>query len=144
MKLEQIHEMWDVDAKINPTELDTESLKISELHSKYFRIFNKERLILIKLEKELIVLRRDKYEFYTQGPSEDHLRRGWEYPGVKILKNEANIYIDSDNDVVELSLKIAFQKEKIDLLEHIIRSLNGRSFQIKHAIDFLRWSHGQN
>ena len=144
MKLDQIHEMWDIDSKIDPTELDRESLKISELHAKYFRIFNKERLVLLKFEKELTVLRKDKYEFYTQGPSDEHLKRGWTYPGGKILKNEANIYIDSDHDVVELSLKIAYQKEKIELLEHIIRSLNSRNFQIKHAIDFLRWSHGQN
>ena len=142
MKLEDIHDMWDRDSKINPSELDIEALKVSELHAKYLKVFHKERLILLKLEKDLQVLKRDKYEFYTQGPSEEHLKRGWEYPGVRILKNEANIYLDSDHDIIDLSLRIAYQKEKIDLIENIIRSLNSRNFQIKHAIDFLKWSQG--
>ena len=40
MKLEEIQESWSSDSKIDDTELDNESLKIPELHHKYFRIFS--------------------------------------------------------------------------------------------------------
>jgi hypothetical protein len=142
MKIEEIHSLWEVDSRIDPTELDTEALKVSQLQSKYMKIYTAERKELLIMETKLPHLRREKYEFFTQGPSDEHIKKGWKYPGGKILKNEANIYIDSDSDVIELTLKIAWQREKVDLLESIIRSLNNRGFQIKNAIDYLRWSQG--
>lgn len=142
MKIEDIHNLWEADSRMDPTQLDNESLKISQLQSKYMKIHTAERKELLKLEMRLPQLRKDKYEFFVHGPSEEHIKRGWKYPGGKILKNEANIYIDSDSDVIEMTLKIAWQREKVDLLESIIRSLNNRGFQIKNAIDYLRWSQG--
>ena len=40
MKLEEIQESWSSDSQIDDTELDNESLKIPELHHKYFNNFN--------------------------------------------------------------------------------------------------------
>ena len=39
MKLEEIQESWSSDSQIDDTQLDNESLKIPELHHKYYRIF---------------------------------------------------------------------------------------------------------
>lgn len=142
MKLEEIHNHWEKDSKIDATELTEESLKISNLHSKYMKMYTSERVSLLKLESELPKLRKDKYEFYTQGPSKEHLERGWSYPGGKILKSEASIYLESDDDIINLNLKIAYQREKLDLLTNIIKSLNNRNFQIKNAIDYLKWTNG--
>ena len=144
MTLEEIHDMWEKDSRVDIDTMHEESLKIDQLHSKYTKVWSKERLAKIKLESELKVLRKDKYEFYTQGPSDEHLKRGWEYPGGKILKNEADFYLEADNDIINLSLKVALQKEKVELLDSIIRTINNRSFQIRNAIEFLKWSHGEN
>ena len=142
MNLDDIHNLWAEDSKIDRTQLDTEALKIPELHSKYIKIYSGERMVLLRLEAEMSRLKLDKYEFYTQGPSQEHIDKGWDYPGGRILKNESNLYLDGDKQIIELSLKISYQKEKIDLLDNIIRTVNNRSFQIKNAIDFLRWSQG--
>ena len=40
MNLEQIQEMWEKDSKIDPDNLHDESLKIPQLHSKYYTIYN--------------------------------------------------------------------------------------------------------
>ncbi len=39
MTFDEIQAMWEQDAKIDPVELDTASLSIPQLHSKYFKIF---------------------------------------------------------------------------------------------------------
>ena len=40
MNLDKIQEMWERDAVIDPDNLHDESLKIPQLHSKYYTIYN--------------------------------------------------------------------------------------------------------
>ena len=68
---------------------------------------------------------------------------GWQLPPIgKVLKSDANTYIDVDKEVIEQTLKIGIQHEKIELLESIIKSIMNRGFQIKNAIDFMKWQSG--
>ena len=143
MKLDDIRNMWSLDTKIDNTELSTESLRIPSLHSKYYSIFTEERLRLRKFETDMKKLRLEKYEFFTQGPTKETQERGWVLPPVgKVIKSEVNNYIDADDDIINLTLKIGIQQEKIELLDSIIRSLNNRGFLIKNAIDFEKFRSG--
>ena len=40
MNLEKIQEMWQNDSVIDPDNLHDESLKIPQLHSKYYTVYN--------------------------------------------------------------------------------------------------------
>lgn len=143
MKLEDIYEEWKKDSEIDKTELGDESLKIPKLHHKYFQVYTSERLLLRKLEAEMKQLKLDKYEFYTQGPSRESQERGWDMPSRgMILKQEMPLYMEGDKHIVELSLKIGYQQEKIELLESIIKSLTNRGFQIKAAIEWTKFTMG--
>jgi hypothetical protein len=143
MKIEEIHDMWEKDSKIDATQLDVEALNISTIASKYMKLFTRERAQYHMLQAEYKKLKFEKWIFYTQGPTEYSKEQGWHYPGGIILKNETGNYLDSDPDLTKLGLKIAYTNEKLDLLKSIIDSLNKRSFQIKNAIDFLKWTNGQ-
>ena len=48
MKIEQVIEMWQQDAKIDDVELDTESLHVPVLHGKYLKLFYEPNLKLKK------------------------------------------------------------------------------------------------
>ena len=145
MKLESIFEMWDADSKIDRQSLDSESLNTSVLHAKYHKIFTNERLLLRKYETDLKVLKLEKFEFLTQGHTSETVEKGWQMPPAgRILKAEANNYVDVDKEVIQLSLKVGIQHEKIGLLESIIRSLNNRGFQIKNAVDYIKFTSGIN
>lgn len=143
MKIEQLFVEWEKDSNIDKTELGDESIKIPKLHHKYYRVFISERLLLRKLEADLKQLKLEKYEFYTQGPSKESKEKGWEIParGV-ILKSDLPTYLDADKDIVELTLRIGYQQEKIELLESIIKSLQTRGYQIKAAIDWAKFTMG--
>lgn len=143
MKLESIFEMWDQDAKINREDLSDESLRISTLHAKYHKIYTQERLTLRKFEHEMKQLKLDKYEFYTQGPTKETMDLGWQLPAVgKVIKSDVDKYMDADKDNVNMSLKIGLQHEKITLLESIIKTIHNRGFQIKNAIDWIKFTSG--
>lgn len=143
MKLESIFELWDQDSKINREDLSDESLRISTLHSKYHKIYTQERLTLRKYEHELKQLKLDKYEFYTQGPTKETMEKGWQLPPVgKVIRSDVDKYMDADKDIIELSLKVGVQHEKIELLESILKTIHNRGFQIKNAIDWIKFTSG--
>ena len=143
MNITEITELWKADSQIDRTELGDESLKIPKLHSKYYNLFIQERLLLKKLEGEYKQLYRVKFEYFNGILSEEELEEyNLEPFALKVLKSDLPIYIESDKDLQTLQAKIAVQKEKIDFLESIIKSLTNRGFQIKSAIDFMKFQHG--
>ena len=144
MKLEQIYEYWSEDSKIDRSELGNESLKLPQLHSKYFKVFSEERLRLKQYDSEYKILYKQKFEYYMGTMDEYEMKElGWEPQPLKILRTDLPVYMDADQDIINLNLKISMQKEKIDVLESIIRTINGRGFQIKNAIDWERFKTGQ-
>ena len=143
MKIEKIFEEWDADTDFDKTELGDEALKVSKLHHKYFRILSQERITRRSLEADLKILRLEKFEFYTQGPSKESVERGWEMPPIgRVVKSEVNNYMEADKDMIALSLKIGIQNEKIDLLESIIKTILSRGYNIKAAIDWEKFKMG--
>lgn len=143
MKIESILAEWEQDSKIDRTELSEESLKIPQLHHKYYKVYTSERLLLRKLESDLKQLKLDKHEFFTQGHTKETQEKGWELPprGM-ILKADLPMYMDADKDIIELNLKIGYQLEKIELLDSIIKTIINRGFQIKNAIDWNKFIQG--
>lgn len=143
MKLEDIQDQWEKDCIFDRTELGEESLKIPQLHSKYFKLFSHERLTQKKLEKQYKSLYKVKHEYYTGTISfEDLNSYGWEPNPLKILKSDISIYLEADEDLMTISLRMDYQKEKIDFLENIIRNINNRNYQIKNAIEWERFKVG--
>lgn len=145
MLLEEIQENWFHDCKIDQTNLASTAAKIPELHQKYYKIYSQERLLLKKYETDYKKLRLEKFEFYTQGPTKETHDKGWELPPVgKILKSEVNTYLDADQDIINMMLKISLQEEKVRFLESIIQSsINNRSFVLKNIIDWKKFINGE-
>lgn len=143
MKLTDIQTQWELDCNIDRTELGNESIRIPQLHSKYFKIFSQERLTLRTLESEYKILYKLKFEWYMGTISDDILRSNqWEPNPLKILRTDIPTYMDADPDLQGLIFRIDTQKEKIDFVESIIKSLSNRGFQIKAAIDWEKFKMG--
>lgn len=143
MKVEDIVTEWDKDSKIDETELGNESVKIPNIHNKYLKIFLAERVVLFKLKAERNRLKRKLLEYYLGEMGKEELAEiGRDQIYKKILKNEVDVYIDSDDLMVEMTLKVAVQEEKVNYIESIIKSINNRGFQIKNAIDWAKFTMG--
>lgn len=143
MKLTELQDMWVLDSKLDRTELGEESLRIPQLHSKYYNQFSTERLTLRQLETEYKELFRVKFEYYNGTISEEDLRaNGWEPFMLRVLKSDINVYIQADPDLNKIQLRIEMQKEKVEFLESIIKNLPARGFQIKAAIDWEKFKVG--
>lgn len=142
MKFEEISAAWEEDGKIDRSELSNASMDIPLLHNKYFKIFSKERYKLKTMELELKSLKMAKFEFYTQGPNEE-TPPTWKLPAIgRIIKSDAQQYVDTDPDVVQMNLRIFAQSEKVDYLESIIKMIINRGYQIKSIIDWEKFRNG--
>lgn len=142
MKLEDIENLWSADSKIDRTNLDGESLKIPELHNKYYKIYIREKFKLKSDESNFKEFYKLKHEYYTGKLSGEELKEhGWE-PFQFVLKGDLQIYIDADKDISQRLIEIEVQREKVKFLEGIIHNLNNRSFLIKNAIEFIKFSNG--
>ena len=143
MTLDEIQAAWKQDSSIDRTELGEESLKIPQLHSKYFNMFSQERLTMKKMDTDYKRLLRLKHEYYTGVISEEDLReQEWEPFMLKILRTDLALYLDSDKELQHMQLKLDLQKEKVDFLDSAIKSLTTRGYQIKNAIDWTRFQMG--
>ena len=142
MKIEDIFEEWKKDSEIDKTELGDEALKIPKLHHKYFQHYINEKMLLRKYESEFKKLKLDKHEFYAQGPNEN-TPPNWKLPprGM-ILKSDIPMYMDADKEIIDMSLKIGFQQEKIEFLDSILKTLNNRGYNIKTAVDWIKFTNG--
>jgi hypothetical protein len=60
----------------------------------------------------------------------------------KVLKSDVPQYIDTDEDIIKLNLKMYAQSEKVDYLEAIIKQIVNRGYQVKSIIDWEKFKVG--
>ena len=71
MNLEQIQEMWQKDSVMDPDNLHDESLKIPQLHSKYYILYNTITLLREKAKTSYSKVRLERYNYYSgKAPAE--------------------------------------------------------------------------
>ena len=146
MKLSEIQEIWQKDCQLDDTKLDVELLKIPNLHSKYLGIYNDEALQQKKLFYEKKKLLKIKTIYYAGKMSQVELEElGWEPFMFKIIKGyepKIETYLAGDEDLIKADEKLEYTKLKVEFLESIIKSLNTRGYNIRSAIDFLKFTMG--
>ena len=143
MKLEEIQELWNRDREIDISELATESIRIPQIHDKYLKIYVDEKIKLRKLQLNLANISKMKSDYYSgRMPQEELDRLEWQPFLVKVLKGEVNSYVESDDDIIKLKETIALMEEKINYIDSVIRMINNRGFQIKSAIDWIKYKDG--
>ena len=143
MTLDQLNDEWSKDSQIDRTELGDEAIRIPQLHSKYFKLYSQERLTLRKSVEASKSLLRDLNFYYLGSLDMETISDyGWEQNEHIILKSDVSMHIDAHPDWIQSNLKIAYQQEKVDFLESIIKSLNGRGFNINAAIQWEKFKVG--
>jgi hypothetical protein len=131
--IEKIQKMWKEDSRINPDDLHNESLKVPELHSKYYEMFTNIMLLKKSAEEEKNITKHKRYEFYTGKANPE------EYEDVcqkKIRdKSHLDLCLNADEAITKLNLKIEYYNTVLDYLSDIIKMIHSRTYQIKNSID---------
>tara|TARA_B100000925_G_scaffold210627_1_gene160512 strand:+ start:1259 stop:1693 length:435 start_codon:yes stop_codon:yes gene_type:complete len=139
--LDTIQKMWREDAQIDPDNLHTESLKIPILHSKYYELYNNILLLRKKSEQQRKNIRHERYEYFS-GKADPDVYIQNPFPKKIRDKDTMQKYLDADEKLSSASLKIEYYDTMLKFLEEILKQITNRTYQIKNAIEYMRFSSG--
>jgi len=141
MNLDKIQEMWERDSRIDPDNLHDESLKIPQLHSKYYTIYNTITLMREKARDSYNRIRLERYNYYTgKAPAEVYAAEPFPY---KVREKDAiQRHMDADEKLNTINMKIKYYDTTLKYLEEIIRIISNRTYQIKNAIEWNKFQSG--
>jgi hypothetical protein len=144
MTLNEIMDQWEKNSVINKAHLADEALMGGKLHSKYMNMLVRENMQLAKTKTEYNTKLMDKYLLYTEGAHDLATQKAHPYlpKSGKVLKSEVEKYLNADADMIQETLKLANQQEKVDLLRSILKSVEKRSYDINNAIDHQKFMAG--
>ena len=143
MNLEQIQEMWERDSQIDPDNLHDESLKIPQLHAKYYTVYNTITLLKDTARETYSKVKLERYNYYTgKAPAEVYEEEPFPY---KVRDKDAlQRHLEADEKLTKLDIKIKYYDVMLKFLEDIIKTISNRTFQIKNAIEWHRFQAGFN
>ena len=140
MTLDELEAQAEKDLKIDDTELDLESLKTPQLHSQYLKTYSTYALMLKKAEGDYSKLHIKKWLFYTgKAEPEEYKEKNFD---LKVLRQDVDKFIDSDDEIIKQRQKIEYLKQICHYCESTLKQINNRTFQIKNAIEFMRFNAG--
>ena len=141
MDIEKIQNMWAEDAKIDPDNLHDESLKIPQLHAKYYTIYNTISLLREKAREQYSKVKLERHNYYTgKAPAEVYIEEPFSF---KVREKDAiQRYLEADEKLSQVDMKIRYYDVTLKFLEEIIRNISGRTYQIKNAIEWQRFQSG--
>ena len=143
MELTELRKMVEADAKIDDTELDTESLRLHNLHNKYLNLYHDAKLRYERAANEYNRLYKLKWEYYTGKIDEETLKqKGWEPFDHKILRNDISVYMNGDDDLSLRKEKMAYIQSIVNYLEEVVKEITFRHTKIKNAIEWRRFLSG--
>jgi len=141
MNLEKIQEMWEKDSQIDPDNLHDETLKTTQLHAKYYTLYNTITLLKEKAKETYNRVRLERYNYYT-GKADPEVYEQEPFPYKVRDKDALQRHIEADEKLNKLDIKIKYYNTEIKFLEDIIKMISNRNFQIKNTIDWHKFQAG--
>ncbi len=143
MNLEKIQEMWERDAVIDPDNLHDESLKIPQLHCKYYTLYNTITLLREKANKTYKEVKLERHNFYTgKAPADVYAAEPFPY---KVREKDAiQRHLEADEKLSTIEMKVKYYDVMLKFLEEIIRVISNRTYQIKNSIEWHKFQSGFN
>jgi hypothetical protein len=139
--LDTIQKMWEKDSKIDMDNLHTESLNIPILHAKYFDLYNNILLLRKKSDQTKKNIRHERYEYYS-GKADPDVYIENPFPKKIRDKDMLQKYLDADERLSQIVLKVEYYDVMLHYIESILKMISNRTYQIKNALEFMRFSAG--
>ena len=141
MNLEKIQEMWEADSNMDMDNLHDESVRIPQLHQKYYTLYTTIKLLKARSVDSLAKIRLERYNYYSgKAPAEAYVEEPFPY---KVRDKESmTLHLNADEKLTKIKLKVEYYEVMIEYLEDILKMIHNRGYQIKNSIDFLKFQAG--
>ena len=141
MKLEELQREAKQDLNITDQErLEQESYKNQNIKPKWLEYKSRFELLKTQSNIKYTKLYREKWEYYG-GKSDAKVYAAKPFD-IKVLKNDLQMYINADDEIIELQAKITYYEVIIKYIEGVIKSIDNRGWDIRNAQDWKKFEAG--
>jgi len=146
MTLYELKLEWSKDCEIDDIELDKSSLEVPKLHAKYSELLTDSIVSYKGKQLEYKLLLKDKWLWFNGKMDGDRIKQlGWSddpFDGLKIMKNDINIFLDADPDIMKIRTQLDYLQEKIDFIKRCMDNITWRHQTIKNTIEWRKFMSG--
>ena len=140
-KLNELQEEAKSDLAITRLEnLDQESYKNQNIKPKWLEYKSRFELLKTQAHIKYTKLYREKCEYY--GGKADAKVYAAKPFDLKVLKTDLGMYINSDDDIIELQAKISYYEVVVKYIDGVIKSIDNRGWDIRNAQDWKKFEAG--
>ena len=141
MTLEELKQESYKDLPVTNVEnIDQESFYNQEIKAKWLDYKSRFELLLARSKGDYQIMYREKWEYYGgKADAKVYVAKPFD---LKVLKTDLQMYIASDNDIIDLSNKIAYLETTIKFIDGVIKSIDNRGWDIKNAISWKQFEAG--
>ena len=125
---------------INDEELHQQSYKNQVIKPKWLDYKSKYRILTFQLKADHKRLYREKWEYYG-GKSDAKVYAAKPFD-LKVLKTDLGVYINSDEDIMDIEKKIVYYETVIEFIDGVIKSIDSRGWDIRNAQDWKKFVAG--
>ena len=140
MNINELKEMCVKDTKIDITDLDGYSVSIPEMANKYHQLAYLEKNLLRYFRSEYKIIKLSRWKYYSG--KADPKEYEDEPFDLKVLKNDMDLFLDGDIQVLTIKNKMEEQEEKIKLIEDTAKVIQNASFNISNTIKWKKFLAG--
>ena len=141
MNFEQLQTEAKEDLNILDQErLDQESFKNQKIKPKWLEYRSHYDQLLIMRKADHQRMYRAKWEYYG-GKAEAKVYVAKPFD-LKVLKTDLQMYINSDDEILELQGKISYYESIIRFIDGIIKSIDNLGWDIRNATDWKKFEAG--
>jgi len=141
MTLDELKTQASADLPITDQEhLDQESYRNQEIKAKWLDYKTRYELLLVKNKGDYQRLYRAKWEYY--GGKADAKVYASKPFDLRVLKSDLAMYINSDDDIIDLGAKISYLEIVVKYIEGVIKSIDNRGWDVSHAIGWKKFEAG--
>jgi hypothetical protein len=91
-------------------------------------------------ENKFKILRKEKWMYYSgKADPEVYKEKPFDH---KVLKPDIDKYMDADEEIIKAASKIEYFQTMLNYLDSILKTILNRTYQIKNAIEFMRFTAG--
>ncbi|MDB4403051.1 recombination mediator protein UvsY [bacterium] len=146
MNLKEIQAMWKTDCPIDDIELDASSLEVPKLHAKYAELLSNTKLSVIRYERQMKEMDKDKWLWYSGKLTKDQIEdKSWDYDpfgGLTVLKSDYDKFKGADKDIQDLYEKLQYLKITVEFLQDVVSQITWRHQTIKNIIEWRKFMAG--
>ena len=147
MKVSDVQElmtMWSKDSTIDLTNLKQAVAENSSLHAKYLNIHTTYSLLAKKVNSDFARKKIFWMSYYSGdfNDDKDFLTKHSLEPVTRKLKSDIQVYLDGNDELVQLLLKKNVYDEISNYAAEVVRQLRNRSYELKSLIDYEKFLEG--